>query len=234
MIRKHDQAPETPETILRRRLDGVDKRLAQLDGLATDVNALGHGFAELTHRVTVLSDAAARGTGAASTRSGQGSDGDATSEADPAGGDTAGEDADDGQPDWLTVTDPDLATAWLTDALAFAGDVLAQFPRGKLPDCWPVHGVAVVEVLALQRQWADAYATPDPGAVSDLLGRWLPGALHRLGRITGECGLQRAHQEDNHHYRVPALEPDRVALWWIDSRGLDPTATVAFAMTRLS
>ena len=226
MIRKHDTDPESPDAALRRRLDGVDKRLAQLDVVTGDVTALGHGLAELTNRVTTLGEATTRNILTAPNRPRDATDPDHTPDQDTAG--------EDGQPDWLTVTDPDQATAWLTDALAFTDDVLARFPRGKLPACWPVHGPAVVEVLALHRQWADAYADPDPGAVSDLLGRWLPGALHRLGQLTGECGLQRAHYDNGHSYRVPTLDPSRVALWWVESRGTNPTATVAFAMTRVT
>ena len=227
MIRKHDTEPETPDPSLRRRLDGVDERLAILDGLAGDVTALGHGLAELTNRVTALGEATTRSIITAPTQHG----------AEPGAADTTdhgGEDGQEGQPDWLTVTDPDLATAWLTDAVVFADDILARFPHGKQPPCWPVHEIAVVEVIALQRQWVDAYTSADPGAVSDLLGRWLPGAVHRLRQITGECGLQRAHQENGHSYRVPALDAGRVALWWVESRGTDPTATVAFAMTRVT
>jgi hypothetical protein len=229
VIRKHDTGPDTPETALRRRMDGVDERLAALDVLTGDVTALGHGLAELTNRVTALTQATNHAIIAGPTRAGDATDPDTTD--DTTDDDTGGE---EGQPDWLTVTDPDEATGWLTDALVFADDVLARFPRGKLPACWPVHGPAVVEVLALQRQWADAYTSPDPGAVSDLLGRWLPGTVHRLRQLTGECEIQRAHQEKGRNYRVPTLEPGRVARWWVESRGLDPTATVAFAMTAVT
>lgn len=212
-------------TALARRLDGVDTRLLHLDALTRDVAAIGRGMADLTAQVRALTEATTRGIITASTRTGHESGPDATSDA---------EEGQEGQPDWLTVPDPESAAVWLTDALVFVDDVLARFPDGTLPACWPLHEVAVVEVVALHRQWVDAHASPDPGAVSDLLGRWLPGAVRRLGKLTGECGLQRAHQENGHSYRVPALDPGRVALWWVESRGTDPTASVAFAMTRLS
>jgi hypothetical protein len=225
VIRKHDTDPDTPEVNLRRRMDGVDERLAQFQVLADDVTALGKGLAELTNRVTALTQAADRSTVTAPPRTGPETDGDEEDDA---------EKGQEGQPDWLAATDPESAAAWLGEALTFADDVLARFPQGTLPACWPVHEVAVVEVVALHRQWVDAYASADPGAVSDLLGRWLPAAVRRLTQLLGECGIQRAHQEDGHSYRVPALDPGRVALWWVETRGSDPTASVAFAMTRLT
>jgi hypothetical protein len=228
VIRKHDTGPDTPDTNLRRRLDGVDERLAILDVLTADVTGLGKGLTELTNQVTALAQAANRRIVTAPNRPGVESGPDEETEAEE------GQEGQEGQPDWLTVTDPDLAAVWLGDALVFADTVLARFPKGSLPACWPVHEVAVAEVIALHRQWVDAYAGPDPGAVSDLLGRWLPGTVHRLTHLLGECALQRAHQEDGHSYRVPALDPGRVALWWVETRGTDPTAAVAFAMTRLS
>lgn len=231
MTATHDTDPDTPDAkSLRRRLDGIDKRLARLDVLADDVTDLGHTLGELTHRVTALTQATTRKiiTGPDRHPHNVESDPDETSDIPEDG------QGQEGQPDWLTVTDPDTATAWLADAVAFTTDILARFPHGSLPACWPVHELAVVEVLALHRQWVDAYTSPDPGAVSDLLGRWLPTAVHRLQQATGECGLHRSHQQDGHFYQVPALDADRVALWWVETRGTDPTAAAAFAMTPLT
>ena len=230
-MRRHEPQPDDAVTALARRLDRVDDRLAQVDVLTQDVAAIGRTLAELTAQVRGLAEVTnqrivsapllARGSGAGS---GNG---------DAAGAGAAAE-AGEEQPNWLTVTDADTAAAWLSAAVEFADEVLPVFPRATLPDCWILHPAAVVEVLALQRQYVAGYASGEPGAVSEWLGRWLPATVHRLAQQTGECGLQRTHQVNGRGYQVPHLDPAQVALWWVESRGRSPDALEAFAMDRVS
>jgi hypothetical protein len=233
-VSRQYEMPETSAADLRRRLDGLDTRVTRLDGLADDVTAIGHALGQLTERVTALGDATTRTILTAPDRRHHPVAASDTGTGAVPGLDSSETEAEDGQPDWLTVTDPDLAAAWLTEAMGFADDILARFPHGDLPGCWPLHAIAVVEVVALHRQWVDAHASTDPAGVSELLARWLPTAVHRIRQQTGECGLQRSHQHQGRAYRVPHLDAGRVADWWIQSRASGLSAPDAFAMTAVT
>lgn len=220
---------------LGRRLDAVDThlvtvdyRLAAVDRLSADVAAVGRGMAELTAQVRALNESRAGGVGPGTVLPGPGDpDGDPADE---------GGAADPGylQPDWLTVTDPDLAGQWLGDAAEFAARILAQFPGPTLPACWPLHPAAVVEMIALNLQHGDAYGVENPSGVSELLARWLPGAVRRLKTVTASCGNRNGHVEGKRVYQVPHLDPYRVALWWIDSRSTGlPVPSEAFCLKPL-
>lgn len=215
---------------LGRRLDAVDThlvrvdaRLAQVDQVAADVAALGRGLAELTAQVRALNESRHTATPAA------------------AGKDDPDEEEDDGsgsdgglQPDWLTVTDPDLAGQWLADAAEFATTILAHFPGTTLPACWPLHPAAVVDMIALNAQRGDAYGTESAAGVSEFQGRWLPSAVRRLIAVTASCEKRFGHVEDKLVYQVGDLDPYRVALWWIDSRDTgSPAPSEAFCLTPL-
>lgn len=213
---------------LGRRLDAVDThlvrvdaRLAQVDQVAADVSAVGRGLAELTVQVRALTEATGRTIIAGPNHP-------------PAADTDPEEQAGAGQPDWLTVTDPDLAAQWLSDAVEFATHVLAQFPNTALPACWPLHPTAVTELIALHRQHRDAYAASGPAGVSEFLARWLPGAVHRIKAATSACETRSGHVEGKHVYHVPALDPARVALWSIDTRTNAIPASEAFCLTPTS
>ncbi len=218
-MKSHDPHPDTPAATLRRRLDGVDKRLATLDTLTADVAALGRGLAELTALVRGLTQTPGRATD------------DTAAEPDATEAGDSDEQEGHGQPNWLTVTDPELAALWLSDAAGFAADVLARFPDSRLPACWMLHPVAVTELVGLHLQYVDAYTAQEPGAVSELLGRWLPGAVVRLKRVTQQCEVRAGHVEGKHVYTVARLDPGRVALWWLDSRTSGLPASEAFCLT---
>jgi hypothetical protein len=217
---------------LGRRLDTVDThlvrvdaRLAQVDQLSADVAAVGRGLAELTAQVRALNESRHTGPGP-STTPGADDGPDTDPDADAV--------LDHGylQPDWLTVTDPDLAGQWLADAAEFADTILAHFPGTTLPACWPLHPAAVVELIALNFQRGDAYGAESAAGVSEFQARWLPGAIRRLRAITQSCENRMGHVEGTRAYQVGALDPWRVALWWIDSRSTgSPAPSVAFALT---
>jgi hypothetical protein len=207
----------------------VDARLAQVDQMSADVAAVGRGLAELTAQVRALNESRHTVTAGPSPATVAGD-----TDGDP--GDGAEPDGVDGllQPDWLTVTDPDLAGQWLADAAEFATAILAHFPGTPLPACWPLHPAAVVDLIALNFQRAEAYGGESAAGVSEFAARWLPGAVRRLSAVTASCANRFGHIEDKRVYQVPALDPFRVALWWIDSRSTGlPTPSEAFALTRV-
>ena len=219
---------------LGRRLDAVDThlvrvdaRLAQVDQLSADVAAVGRGLAELIAQVRALNESRVTGAGPAATiGADDGPDTDPDADAVLDHGSL--------QPDWLRVTDPDLAGQWLADAAEFAGAVLAHFPGMSLPACWPLHPAAVVDLIALNFQRGDAYGAESAAGVSEFQARWLPSAVRRLTAATASCEKRFGHVEDKHVYRVDALDPARVALWWIDSRATGrPSASAAFCLTRI-
>jgi hypothetical protein len=222
---------------LGRRLDAVDThlvrvdtRLAQVDQVAADVAALGRGLSELTAQVRALNESRQTATGGTPAAAGGTADG----EDDPQDG--AEPDGADGvlQPDWLTVTDPDLAGQWLADAAEFASTILAHFPGTTLPACWPLHPAAVVDMIALNLQRGDAYGIEGSSGVSEFQGRWLPSAVRRLTAVTASCEKRFGHVEDKRVYQVGDLDPYRVALWWIDSRDAgSPAPSEAFCLTPL-
>ena len=105
---------------------------------------------------------------------------------DPADDATAGEDGEAGQRDWLAVTDPDDAVAWLVEVTAWwdhVGEVLV----GPSVACWPWHPRSVVAALALHAHHAQAYADPRAVAVSDLLTRWTPPSAGSSRRATSSA-----------------------------------------------
>lgn len=234
-MNRHDSDLASFVDGLGRRLDAVDThlvrvdtRLAQVDQLSADVAAVGRGLAELTAQVRALNES--RHTGGANPAAATGEDGDS----DP--DDDADPDGMDGvlQPDWLTVTDPDLAGQWLADAAEFATAILAHFPGTPLPACWPLHPAAVVDLIALNLQRGHAYGVESPSEVSEFQARWLPGAVRRLTAVTASCEKRFGHVEDKRVYQVPPLDPYRVALWWIDSRSSGrPTPSEAFSLVPL-
>lgn len=215
---------------LGRRLDAVDthlvrvdSRLAQVDQVAADIAALGRGLAELTAQVRTLNESRLTANGAAPAAEG---------EDDPHDG--AEPDGADGllQPDWLTVTDPDLAGQWLADAAEFAAQILARFPGTTLPACWPLHPAAVVDLIALNLQRGEAYTNESAAGVSEFQARWLPGTVRRLTAVTASCEKRFGHVEGKRAWQVDHLDPYRVALWWIDSRDTgSPTPSEAFCLT---
>jgi hypothetical protein len=227
-MRKPEPDLAAAVTALARRVETLASRLADVDRIAADLDAVGHGLGALTAQVQTLTDATNRRILTTPTRGIRAAGTDAES-----GEAAAVDEAGDGQPNWLTVTDPDTAAQWLADAAAFAADVLPRFGSGALPGCWPLHPAAVAEVLALRAQHELAYSLPEPTGVSEVLARWLPGAKARIGKELYGCDAQRAHQCRGRAYEIPRLDPARVAGWWVDTRGSDPDEIDAFAMTRI-
>lgn len=81
---------------------------------------------------------------------------------------------------WPLLDPDEAAAAW--EALAqWVGEVLGPWyglTRGQLPDCWPVHRRAVVELSWAHLSYREAFAkNAAPHLAAEWHARWLPGAL---------------------------------------------------------
>jgi hypothetical protein len=140
-----------------------------------------------------------------------------------------GGDADDGgggrpSPPWWMVDDAEQARALLVDLVEWVTDVYVRYLRGtELPGCWPFHGDAVAELVALRDGWQAAYhgKHASPAAVLDWHDRWRPGTAKRVDAIMRGCSLTQ-------HQAGKAWEPpdqpggevvDDVAQWWATMQG---------------
>ncbi|MDQ1246871.1 MAG: hypothetical protein QG597_1239 [Actinomycetota bacterium] len=204
------------------RVDGVERELA---AVRDDVTALGRGVTDLITQIRSLS-----ATGTVPTApggpdgSGHGSDGPGLV-VDGQDATRPEEDQEKGQPDWLAVHDPEVASSYLTEAQEWANDVL--IPHGvylaEVP-CWPLHPVAVADLLALSGERAHCYGAPDPTPVVEWLTRWLPAGLERLQVATADCRRDRAHHYGGRLYDAAGLTTSRgladVAIWWTTHRDI--------------
>lgn len=142
-------------------------------------------------------------------------------------------DSDDepkGQRDWLTVTDAGTARKWLHAATEWLSTIGAA-EQINLPACWPLHPLAVAEIIALAAERAAAYKSPAPLASIDYLGRCLPGARGRLAHMFAEC-TRGVHVHGSTQWTVRAddIDTDQVATWWATDR--DRPAPEAFLLAR--
>ena len=104
-------------------------------------------------------------------------------------------------PCWLELDDATRAsqftklTQWVNDIL------LAQYPSGKLAECWPNHPEAIWELSTIAAEWHRVYDDPENRNLAAALlwhDKWLPGALARLGQAI-RCG-------DGRCQRVPGVK----------------------------
>jgi hypothetical protein len=128
----------------------------------------------------------------------------------------------DDVPEWMAVTDPQLAVAWLNDLTVWVPRVWARYPHGGLPKCWPWHPPAVAELLTSRHQWAAATA---PGSGIDGLtswhDRWRPGTVLRLAGVMSGCErAQGCHTNVTmKHWRYDLDQLDDLAVWWATTSG---------------
>lgn len=214
-------------TVLENRIGGLDDAVT---AISADVAALGRGLAELTGQVRALTDATT-GHILRTARTHNPGNGNGHGPATDGAGDQQGE--GEGQPDWIRVTDPDAAAAWLTVVGEFVDEVLTRYSYTPPPPCWPLHPGVVAELLALHAQHQAVYALPDPTGVSEWLGRWRPGAVERVGGWLSSCANQRGHTHAGRLYHVEHLQLPDVAAWWADTHGENPDAVEAFTLTRI-
>lgn len=142
----------------------------------------------------------------------------------PAAGSSQEED-EEPQRDWLSVTDPEAAQAWLIEATGW-WDQVGTLLVGEVVACWPWHPRSVAAALALQAHYTQAYADPRAVAVSDLLTRW-SGALARMVSPRDVECTRHEHWQDGRAWSVHRdLLPDYASWWASDRTGIPPGLTV--------
>jgi hypothetical protein len=128
-------------------------------------------------------------------------------------------------PEWLSVTDPAQAVAWLADLVVWVGRVWARYPAADLQACWPWHPAVVAELLTVRHAWAEATL---PGqsvlALAAWHDRWRPAAMHRINRAMTGCdrGAGCHVNPAGHHYHYNPAYLDELAHWWATTPHPDP------------
>ena len=182
---------------------------------ADDVTALGRGVADLTGQIRRITAPGAPGAPedqlAPAGTANDPNAADAGLEPEPAAG----------QPDWLTVTDPDEAAELLTGLTGWLEDVGAHHGLTVLlsaAPCWPLHPNVVADLLALCVERGDAYAGERPTPVSEWHTRWLPGCRHRVDTALAGCVSERGHTAGGRLWDATGLDPQSIAAWWATDR----------------
>ena len=200
--------PSAMVSALAARVDALEQDTRVL---RTDADGLGRGYARLTTQIDRLANRASTTTGA-----GAGGTSGTAGRSAPTGPGAAD---DEGQPDWLTVTDPDVAVAWVTAADIWARDILTRHGLALTSTpCWPIHPDVVGDLLALIAQREEAYGGAKPAAVSEWLTRWLPAGIDRIRGRLAVCLDERGHSQNSRIYDAKPVDPAHAAHWWATDR----------------
>jgi hypothetical protein len=186
---------------LARQVDQLQHDVTELVGLRADVDAHSRALtdlADLLRRVTT--DTSLEGAVGATP--------------------TASEGEAESTPEWLTITDPELAVTLLGALDQWTRDVWLHYH--PLTVCWAWHPNVVAELLSCQQLWAEAIA---PGAGAGGLGawhdRWRPGTATRITRALTACErTDGAHVTGpSTRWSVDAAVLDELAVWWATTHG---------------
>jgi hypothetical protein len=190
---------------LARQVDQLQHDVTELVGLRADVAAHSRSL-------TDLADLLRRVRTETGTSTGTGSSGVSRS--------AEGED-EQPPPEWLTITDPELAVHLLAALDQWIRDVWRHYH--PLTACWAWHPHVVAELLTCQQLWAEALT---PGAGAGGLGawhdRWRPGTATRITRALTACErTDGAHVTGpNTRWSVDPAVLDELALWWATTHGV--------------
>jgi hypothetical protein len=201
------------------KVDRLEHAVADLATLRADVEAHSRSLTDLATAIRVTRAPDPHGEPA-------GANADLSAEATP--GVPTG---DDPAPDWISVTDPSQAIAWLDGLDVWVRQVWTRY--GRIPPCWPWHPDVVAELLVCAHVWAGAVL---PGNGPELLAawhdRWRPGTAHRVNRALTGC-----ERTDGEHLAGPgprwAIDLtvlDEIAHWWATTHG----ASLAPGLTKSS
>ena len=130
--------------------------------------------------------------------------------------------------DWLNVpnNDVELARTWLDGLLAWVPGPLELSTGRRFPTCWPWHGPAVVDLLALQDHRATVYRRDSDHDLSDFLTRFQVPVLKRLLDNNGvlyPCAQARAHVEPGSgQYEVDYDRLGEYVAWWVNGGQGEP------------
>jgi hypothetical protein len=136
-------------------------------------------------------------------------------------------DEDPPVPEWLTVQDPGLAIAWLTDLVVWVPRVWLRYPGSAMPACWRWHPAIVAELLVARHAWAEATI---PGqsvlALAQWHDRWRPTATVRVTKALTGCarGAGCHVNPAGHHFQYDLACLDELAAWWASTDRGDPDA----------
>ncbi len=120
-------------------------------------------------------------------------------------------------PEWLTVQDPGLAIAWLTDLVVWVPRVWLLYPGSAMPACWP----------GTRRSSPNCWSSNTPGpkppsparpvpALAQWHDRWRPTATVRVTKaLTGcERGAGCHVNPAGHHFTYDLDHLEDLAVWW--------------------
>jgi hypothetical protein len=122
--------------------------------------------------------------------------------------------------DWPSLSADDAAAEWqaLGDWVASVLGPFYELTRAQLPDCWPLHRPAVLELVWLRRMYVAAHR-PDtaPSAAADWHTRWRREALANIAAAIpdtwcrpGEHWVERYARATSAPGRTPAPPPQHV------------------------
>jgi hypothetical protein len=205
-MRRH--LPESSDLALVRmagKLDRLERHVADLAPLRTQVEAHTRTLADLADLVRRISSAHSAAAAPESARA------------------VAAAEDDELPPEWLTVTDPAQAVLWLADLHQWIRDVWVHYQ--SIPPCWPWHPSIVAELLTVRVTWAAATAAgASPTELGTWHDRWRPGTAHRISKWIAGCD-----RAGGLHVTGPGtrweLDPtvlDEVAEWWATTHGTVP------------
>lgn len=130
-------------------------------------------------------------------------------------------------PDWLTVSDPARAIAWLSDLVVWVPRVWQRYPATAMPTCWPWHPAIVAELLVARHAWAEAtIAGQSVLALATWHDRWRPTTASRVTKALSGCQRGAGCHVDapGHHFRYDLAYLDEMAAWWATTEHPDPDA----------
>ena len=185
------------------KVDRLERSVADLASLRADVEAHSRSLADLATAIRVTRTPEAVETS------------EAPSPAPPMTKDTA--------PDWLSVTDPRQAIAWLDGLDVWVRQVWTRY--GRIPPCWPWHPDVVAELLVCAHVWAGAVLPGNgPEPLAAWHDRWRPGAAHRVNKALTGCERADGEHVDGPGPRwvIDLTMLDEVALWWATTHGSTP------------
>lgn len=134
-----------------------------------------------------------------------------------------------GQPDWLSVTDPEVAQTIL-DETALWVDHYGRYLGLELRHCWPWHPQVVVLIVAAAQHYRAVYAAAVPPAVTDFLTVRMRAIRTQSEALFPVGCRDTTHEVDEIRYTVHLDELPALATWWATDRtGLAPGLTSRIA-----
>lgn len=112
--------------------------------------------------------------------------------------------------DWAKLSVEDATQQWATLA-RWVGEVLVPvygITRNELPDCWPLHFTAVVELSWLRSAHVQSYLPgTHPHITAEWHTRWRPAVLARLAEIIASGAAEERCEPGKHQGRALPAGP---------------------------